>query len=300
VRKNVWTTIGSFPAWTIEKARERAGQILRGEAKDETVEEVVAHYDKRHVTTLRSAHDTRRYLNIIAREFAGRAFNSIRRAELAELGDKIAEASGDRSAEYCLITFSAMSRWYAKRSDTYVSPMAPGMAHQFHGRATGADFNQRGVAQGLARHRGARRQFFRAGQQQTWQAWWDECKRGEKEFEKISNFLEALGSAKPSAKLRRSRGQPRNVATYLVIRDIADIFEWATKQKAARVVREDEEAGPFYDFAAAVWPVVFRKGDEGLPAALKNWALARKKFRELSPCIANMALRHPKWRLFER
>ena len=131
--------------------------------------------------------------------------------------------------------------------------------------------------------------------QQTWQAWWNEHCRVEREFQKILNFLKALSSAKPSSKLRRGRGQPRNVVAYLVIRDIADIFEWATRQKAMR----GEEDSPFYEFAAAVWPVVFGKGDDGLPAALKNWAWARKNLRERSPCIANMDLRHPEWRLFE-
>jgi len=133
--KQKWITIGPTHTWTVDAARKRAQQILRGEAKTETVEEVVASYIKQHVSNLRSTRSVRISLGEITEAFSGRAFNSLQRSELATLADKIAEKRGRRSAEYFLLVFSAMSRWYAKRSDSYVPPLAPGMAGLYHGEA---------------------------------------------------------------------------------------------------------------------------------------------------------------------
>jgi hypothetical protein len=36
---------------------------------------------------------------------------------------------------------------------------------------------------------------------------------------------------------------------------------------------------------------VFHSGDDGLPAAMKNWAIARKKYGEQSALIANIRIR---------
>jgi hypothetical protein len=60
------------------------------------------------------------------------------------------------------------------------------------------------------------------------------------------------------------------------------------------------DAGPFWDFAKTIWPLVFRNGTHGLSAAMKNWADARKRFGEESALMANIALRHPTWGLFTR
>jgi hypothetical protein len=59
------------------------------------------------------------------------------------------------------------------------------------------------------------------------------------------------------------------------------------------------EIGPFFRFASALWPAIFGNGTVGLPAAMKNWASARKHYDERSALIANMALRHPEWGLFQ-
>ena len=72
---------------------------------------------------------------MIEHEFRGREFSSIKRNELARLADKTAEKHGRRAAEYLLITFSAMARWYMRRNEDYRSPMAPGMAREFHGQS---------------------------------------------------------------------------------------------------------------------------------------------------------------------
>ena len=108
----------------------------------------------------------------------------------------------------------------------------------------------------------------------------------------------AVAAGKPLSK--PSRGQPRNIPAYLVIQDLAAIYEYLTRLEATRRVNRTShaESGPFYEFAAAIWPVVFREGDDGLAAAIRNWSPWRD--REKSPVIANIALRHPEWGIYER
>jgi integrase len=135
VRKNEWTRIGDTDAWPIEKAREKARAIIRGEGAPDTTEFVIGLYRKQIVNKLRSARVANLHLGTIEREFKGREFSSIRRSELANLGDRVAAEHGNRSAEYCLVEFGALSRWYALRSDTYSSPMVRGMTKKFRTKA---------------------------------------------------------------------------------------------------------------------------------------------------------------------
>jgi hypothetical protein len=99
---------------------------------------------------------------------------------------------------------------------------------------------------------------------------------------------------------KRGRGRPRNLPSYLILRDLAAIYEWLVRREASRTVSRTDhgETGPFWDFASAVWPVVFGS-DDGLSYGLRSWAEARQKYGESSPLIANMYLRHPEWRLFD-
>jgi hypothetical protein len=113
--------------------------------------------------------------------------------------------------------------------------------------------------------------------------------------------LAALGSR---VHQKPRRGQPRNYSAYLVMLDIAAIFEWLTETKAGRQVdREGKgglgDVGPFWEFAAVLWPRVFPEGKSGLTATMKNWARYIRTYDEGSAVIANIAFRHPTWRLFE-
>jgi hypothetical protein len=111
-------------------------------------------------------------------------------------------------------------------------------------------------------------------------------------------FLSALTVAAAST-WKAGQKRPATVIAYLIVKDIAAIFEWCTGLEATRQVDRisHEETGPFYPFAAAIWPVIFGKGDDGLPAAIKNFAKHRD--REGRALIANIALRNPTWKLFE-
>jgi hypothetical protein len=129
-----------------------------------------------------------------------------------------------------------------------------------------------------------------------WQ--WSKTKRFVQRIEEEKDFLDALTVAISQA-WRRKRGQPPNIISYLVIKDIAAIFEWCTKSPATRRIHRvtQKEGGDFYKFSAAIWPVVFGQGDDGLLAAIKKFAKYRN--REGRALMANIKMRHPEWRVFE-
>jgi len=119
-----------------------------------------------------------------------------------------------------------------------------------------------------------------------------------KRLNEEGDFLTQLAEIK----IQKPRpGQPPNYAAYIVLADAAAIFEWFTGKKATRVVDRDygNETGQFFQFASALWPVLFGKGIQGLPGAMKNWAQWRRSHGAISPLIANIDLRHPTWRVRE-
>jgi hypothetical protein len=125
-----------------------------------------------------------------------------------------------------------------------------------------------------------------------------ETKSRRRQFEYVCDFLIMLSSASDAAAdaCQIGRGKPRNNAASLVLMDVAAIYEWATKKKATR----QDEDGPFWIFAASIWPPVFEKGDVGLSSTLKNWAAAKKRKAKgtYSPLLSNIAMRHPEWGIF--
>jgi hypothetical protein len=127
---------------------------------------------------------------------------------------------------------------------------------------------------------------------------WSKTKRFVQRIVEEKDFLDALTVAASEA-WRRKRGQPPNIISYLVIKDIAAIFEWCTELPATRQVDRAtrQEGGGFHLFAAAIWPVVFGQGDDGLSAAIKKFAKYRN--REGRALMANIKIRHPEWKVFE-
>jgi hypothetical protein len=73
--------------------------------------------------------------------------------------------------------------------------------------------------------------------------------------------------------------------------DIAAIFEYLTEIEATRRVDRitHDEKGPFRDFAGAIWSILFA-GEDGLSAALKNWADGRKKHGKAWVYVASLQL----------
>src|SRR5262249_31401370 len=117
-----------------------------------------------------------------------------------------------------------------------------------------------------------------------------------------SDFLNNLAAAttKLMEKKPPSRGSP-NIRAYLVMMDLAAIFEWLTERKATRQVDRihRKETGPFWQFRAAVWPLVFGEGVSGLPAAIRRWDELRSLHGEASQLLRNIATRHPPWGIFK-
>jgi hypothetical protein len=132
-------------------------------------------------------------------------------------------------------------------------------------------------------------------------AGWAEIGKLIQRIEEEVSFLDKLAEG-AARTWDYGRGQPPNITANLVVQDSAAIFEWLTNTEATREVDRDSgaEIGPFQEFLAAIWPVVFRSGDDGLPAAMKNWASLRRERGEKSALIANIAMRNPTWGIFER
>jgi integrase len=128
-----WQTIGSFPAYPINEARKRAGEIIRatreGKFTPESFEAVSSKWMDLHCKArgLRSISGIGRLLQFMLQEWTGRQFASIGRGDVTRLLDKIEAKHGRRQANYCLAIFSSMANWYAAREDDYRSPVVKGM-----------------------------------------------------------------------------------------------------------------------------------------------------------------------------
>ena len=122
-----------------------------------------------------------------------------------------------------------------------------------------------------------------------------------KRFDEQCEFLSRLAAITPADLWNPISRRPRSIRPYLILQDAAVIFEWLTGTRATREVSRTngEEIGPFFQFVSILWPVIFGKGTEGLPSAIKNWAQWQKAYDEQSPLIENIAGRHPTWGIFD-
>ena len=127
------TRTGSPPAYNIQLARKRAGEIIRavkeGKFKPDSFERVASAWRELHCQArkLRSLSDIDRQLKRMSHAWTGREFTSIGRGDVAKLLDQIESRSGSRQATYCLQIFSSLANWYAARDDNYRSPIVKGM-----------------------------------------------------------------------------------------------------------------------------------------------------------------------------
>jgi integrase len=128
-----WITIGPYPAYTIDAARKRAGEIIRavreGKSEPDSFEAVAANFIKLHCESkgLRSIVEYKRLIGRMEHEWTGREFKSLGRADVSKMLDKVEAQSGPRQATLVLAIFSSMANWYAKRVDDYRSPLVKGM-----------------------------------------------------------------------------------------------------------------------------------------------------------------------------
>src|ERR1700730_13545036 len=114
--------------------------------------------------------------------------------------------------------------------------------------------------------------------------WWatDEALSvGQPMFDQIVDSLDELIRAADRVP-KQEAGRPIDLLSINILMQLAWMFECVTGLKAKRQIDrasteyEPDETGPFYDFIAAVWPVIF-DSEAGLPSAFKKWAMAFKE-----------------------
>lgn len=119
-----------------------------------------------------------------------------------------------------------------------------------------------------------------------------------KKFDAMLKVIATLAVAAKTPLTKPKRGRPHNISALLVLRDLAAIYAYVTDLRPTRRVdpKTGDESGPFCDFARAVWPVIFRRGDDGLLSTMRIWAEAQKEFTEQeSAAVAHIAMRNPAW-----
>jgi integrase len=141
--KQIWHTIGSTAIFTVEEARDAARVSMKAikEGIDhkppQSFDEVADEWLKRKSKTLnpRSVIEYARPIARMKQEWRGRAFDSIRRSDVAKLIDKVEDQNGPRAAHYVLQAFRPMAKYYALRHESYVVPVIPGMSRYSPTRA---------------------------------------------------------------------------------------------------------------------------------------------------------------------
>jgi hypothetical protein len=133
---------------------------------------------------------------------------------------------------------------------------------------------------------------------------YEDRREGDRRLSEEPKRLEALAKAAAKASTAFVPVPLRHftLIRYLVLLDLAAIYEWATRQGAGRRVKTDisDDAGmtygPFWDFASTAWPLIF-KSTAGLDYALKTWAEGKRRYKDTSAIMWNLHMRHPQWRI---
>jgi integrase len=94
-----------------------------------TLQSVCERYLKREGSKLRTADDRERALRRLVFTVLGtRQIDTIRRTEISNLLDGIEDKNGSRAADLVLSYLRKIFNWYAVQSDTFSSPIVPGMS----------------------------------------------------------------------------------------------------------------------------------------------------------------------------
>jgi len=121
-----------------------------------------------------------------------------------------------------------------------------------------------------------------------------------KEFKKSEAKLNALlvsvgeieiAASQYITKQKYSAGRPENIFPILLLRDIAEIYGWVTGEAPSRQYAEKDqsETGPFFNFASAVWTVIFGS-TQGLKSAIRRWGDEKQTEYNRSALVFNMEL----------
>ncbi len=135
--------LGTFPKLNVKEAYEKARKFEPEQAQKKaeagSFKDVAEDFITNDVEAegLRSQPEIERCLTkYVFPQWAKRPFLEIGRKDVAALRDKIRNDHGNRQANVVLAILSKLMRWYgANRSDTYVSPIVPGMKSKTTARA---------------------------------------------------------------------------------------------------------------------------------------------------------------------
>jgi integrase len=128
--------LGTYPTMSVRDARRLAREYWQNPQKFAeqklvgTFKEVSDQWFKRHVEAnkLRTAREIRRHLNVyVLPKWGSRKFLEIRRREINDFLDDIADNHGRTQADAVLATVRAIMTWYQARDDNYTSPIVKGM-----------------------------------------------------------------------------------------------------------------------------------------------------------------------------
>lgn len=121
---------------TVKEAREKARAYFTDPATyaaqtlPDTFKEVADNWFKRHVEAqaLRSAREIKRQLETyVYPKWKERKFLDLRRGEVNDLLDNIADHNGRKQADAVLATVRNIMTWYQTRNEHYTSPIVKGM-----------------------------------------------------------------------------------------------------------------------------------------------------------------------------
>jgi integrase len=142
-------TIGAWPTWSVlaavREARKLKQRIDRGEdpladrrkveaASRDTFANIMAEFFTREGGKLRSAKPRRQMLErLVIPEFGNRDIGSIKRSEIIRLLDRIADTSGQVSANRVKAYMSRIFNWHAGRADDFTTPFVRGMGYGIDG-----------------------------------------------------------------------------------------------------------------------------------------------------------------------
>lgn len=113
---------GNDPATEREMRRRKA-------LATRTINDILDNFVKARVKGLRTEREVTSLLDRLVRPKIGtRPIDALKRLEVVELLDKIAESKSPRTADKVLSVLNTAFRWHATRDDEFRSPIVPGMA----------------------------------------------------------------------------------------------------------------------------------------------------------------------------
>jgi integrase len=128
--------LGTYPQMKVKEARAAARaywenpQKFAAQAAVGSFKEIADNWIKRHVeaSALRSAHEIKRQLDkYVYPKWKDRPFLEIRRRDVTELLEHIADHHSRSQADAVLATIRGVMTWHQSRDDDYISPIVKGM-----------------------------------------------------------------------------------------------------------------------------------------------------------------------------